>query len=93
LGAFQVNGWYALAAGTTLVLGAAYTLWMVKRIIFGFSEKEEVVVLKDIQSRETAFLSLLVASVFLIGLWPAPLLDVMHVSVENLLHHVTVSKL
>ena len=93
LGSFQANGWYALAAGTTLVLGAAYTLWMVKRVIFGAAEKKEVVGLRDIEFRETFFLSLLAICVLVIGVWPSPLLEVMHVSVENLLQHTAISKL
>ena len=93
LGSFQVNGGYALAAGTTLVLGAAYTLWMVKRVVFGAVEKKEVADLRDIELRETFFLSLLALCVLVIGVWPFPLLEVMHVSVENLLQHTAVSKL
>ena len=93
LGSFQANGWYALAAGTTLVLGAAYTLWMVKRVVFGASEKKEVIDLKDIEFREIFFLSLLAICVIVIGVWPFPLLEVMHVSVENLLQHTAISKL
>jgi NADH-quinone oxidoreductase subunit M len=93
LGSFQVNGWYALAAGTTLVLGAAYTLWMVKRVVFGAAEKKEVIDLKDIEFREIFFLSLLAICVIVIGVWPFPLLEVMHVSVENLLQHTAISKL
>ena len=93
LGSFQANGWYALAAGTTLVLGAAYTLWMVKRVVFGAAEKKEVIDLKDIEFREIFFLSLLAICVLVIGVWPSPLLEVMHVSVENLLQHTAISKL
>ena len=93
LGSFQANGWYALAAGTTLVLGAAYTLWMVKRVVFGAATKKEVIELRDIELRETFFLSLLAICVLVIGVWPSPLLEVMHVSVENLLQHTAISKL
>ena len=93
LGSFQANGWYALAAGTTLVLGAAYTLWMVKRVVFGAATKKEVIGLQDIELREIFFLSLLAICVLVIGVWPSPLLEVMHVSVENLLQHTAISKL
>ena len=93
LGAFQVNAWYAFVAGTTLVLGAAYTLWMVKRVLFGVVKSQKVAELGDIQVRETFFLTLLAIFVLLIGLWPAPLLDVMHVSVENLLRQAMSTKL
>ena len=93
LATFQVNAWYALVAGTTLVLGAAYTLWMIKRVVFGVVKRHEVTELKDIQIRETLFLTFLAVFVLLIGLWPAPLLDVMHVSVEHLVQQATASKL
>ncbi len=93
LGAYQVNVWYALAAGTTLVLGAAYTLWMYKRVIFGAVASEGVARLEDASAREMLFLSLLALAVLALGLWPAPFLDVMHASVDRLLEQVAVSKL
>ncbi|OGI42679.1 MAG: NADH-quinone oxidoreductase subunit M [Candidatus Muproteobacteria bacterium RBG_16_64_11] len=93
LGAFQVNVWYALAAGTTLIFGAAYTLWMYKRVIFGAVRHDKVATLEDATGREILFLSLLAAAVLAMGVWPNPFLDVMHVSVENLLKLTAVSKL
>ena len=75
------------------MLGAAYTLWMIKRVIFGVVKRQEVTELKDIQIRESLFLTFLAVFVLLIGLWPAPLLDVMHVSVEHLVQQATASKL
>jgi NADH-quinone oxidoreductase subunit M len=93
LGAFQVNVWYALAAATTLVFGAAYTLWMYKRVIFGAVTSDKVGELTDVTSREVAFLSLLALAVLVMGLWPYPFLDVMHTSVEHLLQQTTVTKL
>jgi NADH-quinone oxidoreductase subunit M len=93
LGAFQVNVWYALAAATTLVFGAAYTLWMYKRVIFGAVTSDKVGELTDVSSREVVFLSLLALAVLVMGLWPYPFLDVMHASVEHLLQQVSVSKL
>ncbi len=93
LGAFQVNVWYALAAATTLVFGAAYTLWMYKRVIFGAVTSDKVGELTDVNSREVVFLSLLALAVLVMGLWPYPFLDVMHASVEHLLQQVSVSKL
>jgi len=93
LGAFQVNVWYALAAATTLVFGAAYTLWMYKRVIFGAVTSDKVGELTDVNSREVVFLSLLALAVLVMGLWPYPFLDVMHTSVEHLLQQVNVSKL
>jgi NADH-quinone oxidoreductase subunit M len=93
LGSFQVSPWYAFLAATTLVFGAAYTLWMYKRVIFGEVANEAVSALKDVSAREMLFLALLVLPVLLMGLWPYPFLDVMHASVENLLQQVAVSKL
>jgi NADH-quinone oxidoreductase subunit M len=93
LGSFQVSPWYAFLAATTLVFGAAYTLWMYKRVIFGEVANEAVSALKDVSAREVLFLALLVLPVLLMGLWPYPFLDVMHASVENLLQQVAVSKL
>jgi len=93
LSAFEVNVWYAVLAGTTLVLGAAYTLWMYKRVIFGAVANEQVANLKDVNGREMLFLTLLAIAVLVMGLWPYPFLDVMHASVDNLLKHVSLSKL
>ncbi|MBA2492687.1 MAG: NADH-quinone oxidoreductase subunit M [Gammaproteobacteria bacterium] len=93
LASFKAGFWYALLAATILVLGAAYTLWMVKRVVFGPVANEHVAALSDLNQREFLILGLLAAVVLLLGVWPAPLLDVMHSSVENLLRHVAVSKL
>ena len=93
LGSFQANFWIALAAGLTLILGAAYTLWMYKRVVFGEVANEGVAGLSDVNPREFIVLAALAAAVLLIGLWPAPLLEVMGPSVENLLDHVAKSKL
>ena len=93
LGAFQVSGWLAAAAALTLILGAAYTLWMVKRVMFGAVDKESVAGLLDLNRREIIFMSILAVFTLAVGLWPGPLLDVMRVTLENLLEHVAVSKL
>ena len=93
LGAFQVNVWYAALAATTLIFGAAYTLWMYKRVIFGKVANERVEALTDITARETAVLLALAVMVMVMGLWPKPFLDVMHASVDHLLQHVAISKL
>ena len=93
LGAIKVNFWYAFGAAITLILGAAYTLWMVKRVIFGEIANDHVRNLTDINSREMLFLSLLAAAVMIMGLYPKPFTDVMHVSVDALLRHVAVGKL
>ncbi len=93
LGAYQVNVWYAVLAATILVLGAAYTLWMYKRVIFGAVIKDSVAALEDATPREMLFLGLLAIPVLVMGLWPFPFLEVMHVSVDHLLEQVATSKL
>ena len=93
LSSFKANFWYAFLAATTLVLGAAYTLWMVKRVIFGKVVNEAVSTMQDLSRREFFFLALLAITVLLFGIWPAPLLQVMDVSVANLLQHIMQSKL
>ncbi|MBP48635.1 MAG: NADH-quinone oxidoreductase subunit M [Acidiferrobacteraceae bacterium] len=92
LGTYAVNGWIAAIAATTLVLGAAYTLWMVKRVVFGPVANDQVAALSDINPRETWMLALLGAAVLLVGLWPFPLLELMHASVDQLLEQARVIK-
>jgi NADH-quinone oxidoreductase subunit M len=93
IASFKASFWYALLAGTTLVLGAAYTLWLVKRVIFGPVANEQVASLTDLDSREFLGLGALAIGVLMLGLWPAPLLDVMRASVAQLVEQVMVSKL
>ena len=93
LAAFKANFWIAFLAATTLIVGAAYTLWLVKRVIYGEIGNDNVAKLKDVNGREFLFLFLLAVAVLLLGVWPAPLTDVMHVTVENLVQHVSQSKL
>ncbi len=93
LSSFKASFWIAFLAATTLILGAAYTLWLVKRVIFGDIGNSHVAELEDINTRELIMLSLLAAAVLLLGIWPDPLTSVMHASVDNLLQHVIVSKL
>ena len=93
LGAVQFNFWTAVVAATTLVLGAAYTLWMYKRVIFGQVANERVAALDDIDRREFAFLAVLALCVLAMGLYPYPLTEVMHASVEQLLAQVGVGKI
>jgi len=93
LSSFKANFWYAFLAATTLIIGAAYTLWMVKRVIFGKVVNEAVTTMQDINKREFFFLAVLAFAVLLFGVWPAPLVEVMGATVENLLQHVMQSKL
>ena len=92
LSSFKANFWYAFLAALTLILGAAYTLWMVKRVIFGAVANDKVAALQDIGRREFLILAILAVAVLTLGIWPAPLLEVMDASVENLLLHMTQSK-
>jgi NADH-quinone oxidoreductase subunit M len=93
LAAFKANFWYAFLAATTLVLGAAYTLWLVKRVIFGEIANDKVAALKDLNGREFLVLGVLAAAVLVVGLWPAPLLDAMRVTTQHLAQQLLVSKI
>ncbi len=93
LATFKANFWYAFLAASTLILGAAYTLWMVKRVVFGDVANENVAALTDINRREKYMLGLLAAMVLFFGLWPQPMVNMMHATIENLVQHVTTSKL
>lgn len=93
LAAFKANFWIAFLAATTLIFGAAYTLWMVKRVLFGEVANDAVAALKDINKREFFVLAVLAVAVLALGLWPAPLLDVMHATVDHLIEQVMHSKL
>jgi NADH-quinone oxidoreductase subunit M len=93
IASFHANFWYAFLAATTLILGAAYTLWMVKRVFYGEVANENVRKLTDLNQREFFIMATLAVAVLVLGLWPAPLIDVMEASIQNLLHHVAISKL
>ncbi|SES92758.1 NADH dehydrogenase subunit M [Nitrosomonas marina] len=93
MGAVKVNFWYAFLAATTLIFGAAYTLWMYKRVIFGAVASPAVEGLRDLSKREFALLAILAIAVLWLGVYPFPLTDVMHVTVDNLLDHISNSKL
>jgi NADH-quinone oxidoreductase subunit M len=93
MGAMQVNFWFAFAAAITLIFGAAYTLWMYKRVIFGAVANTHVGELQDINAREFLVLGVLAVLVLVMGVWPQPFADVLHVSVNELLAHVSFSKL
>ena len=93
IASFKANFWYAFLAATTLVLGAAYTLWMVKRVLYGEVANSNVAGLVDLNRREFIVLAVLAFSVLLVGLWPAPLVDMMNTSVGILIEQVGQSKL
>jgi NADH-quinone oxidoreductase subunit M len=93
LATFHADFWLAALAALTLILGAAYTLWMVKRVVFGPVANENVGALRDIGPREFVVLGLLAVAVLALGLWPAPLVEVMHPAVDKLIAQVAQSKL
>jgi len=92
LSAFQANFWFAFLAALTLILGAAYSLWLAKRVIFGEVTNHEVQNLQDINIREALVLGVLAVAVLFFGLWPQPLVDMMQASVDHLLQHIIQSK-
>jgi NADH-quinone oxidoreductase subunit M len=92
LASFQASFWIAFLAATTLIVGAAYSLWMVKRVIFGHITNDSVASLRDVNSREFFILAVLAIMVLLLGVWPGPLIEVMSASVGQVLEYVSVSK-
>ena len=92
MGAMKADFWIAFAATTTLVFGAAYTLWMYKRVIFGAVANDHVASLKDLNSREFLVLGALAIAVLFMGVYPLPFTEVMHSSVNQLLRHVALPK-
>jgi NADH-quinone oxidoreductase subunit M len=93
LAAFKASVWFAFLAATTLVLGAAYTLWLVKRVIFGPVANAHVAALRDLDGREFLVLGVLAVGVLLVGVWPAPLLDAMRETTQHLAQQLLVSKI
>jgi NADH-quinone oxidoreductase subunit M len=92
LGAVKFNFWIGLLAATALIFGAAYSLWLVKRVVFGEVGNSHVAELSDLNMREFFMLGLLAVAVIAMGLYPAPFTDAMQTSVADLLKHVAVSK-
>jgi NADH-quinone oxidoreductase subunit M len=93
LGTFHADPWLAFLAATTLIMGAAYTLWMIKRVVFGEVANAHVAELTDVVPREFWMLMVLAIAVLAVGVWPAPLVDVMDATLGQLLNHVGQSKL
>jgi NADH-quinone oxidoreductase subunit M len=93
MGAMKANIWLAFAAATTLIFGAAYTLWMYKRVIFGAVANDHVAALTDLNGREVLVLGLLAVAVLWMGIYPLPFTEVMHTSVNELLRHVAIPKI
>jgi NADH-quinone oxidoreductase subunit M len=93
LASYQASFWYAFLAASTLILGAAYTLWMIKRVVFGDIANDNVKDLRDMNRREGLVLVILAVSVLALGLYPAPLVEMMEPSIDNFISHVIQSKL
>jgi NADH-quinone oxidoreductase subunit M len=93
IASFKANFWYAFVAALTLILGAAYTLWLVKRVVWGDVGNDGVASLKDVTAREFAVLAVLAVAVLALGLWPAPLLDVMRPTLGQLVDQLMATKL
>jgi len=93
LGAVKFNFWIGMLAATALILGAAYSLWLAKRVIFGAITNHHVAEMTDLNKREFLMLGLLAIAVLAMGLYPAPFTDAMQTSVTDLLKHVSISKL
>ena len=93
LASYKANFWIAFLGATTLIVGAAYTLWLVKRVIFGAVTNDNVAALHDINKRETFILATLAFFVLLLGLWPEPLIHVMNDSLVHVIEQATISKL
>ncbi|HVO45158.1 MAG TPA: NADH-quinone oxidoreductase subunit M [Steroidobacteraceae bacterium] len=93
LASFKASFWYSLLAATTLILGAGYTLWLVKRVVFGPVANAKVAALTDLNGREFAVLAALAIAVLLIGAWPAPLLKIMQPTIHHLVDQAVASKI
>ncbi|MFC3338237.1 NADH-quinone oxidoreductase subunit M [Paracandidimonas soli] len=93
MGAVEYNFWIGLLTATALILGASYSLWMLKRVAFGDVTNDNVRAMKDVNSREFLILGVMAVLVLFMGIYPKPFTDVMHVSVQALLQHVSISKL
>jgi NADH-quinone oxidoreductase subunit M len=93
LASFKASVWFAFLAGTTLVLGAAYTLWLIKRVIYGAVANDHVAHLQDLDRREFMILGVLAVAVVGVGVWPAPLLEIMSATTQHLAQQLLVSKM
>ena len=93
IASFRASFWYAFLAAVTLVLGAAYTLWLVKRVVFGPVANAKVAALTDLNGREFIVLGALAIAVLLVGVWPAPLLKVMQPTIQHLVSQAIATKL
>jgi NADH-quinone oxidoreductase subunit M len=93
LASFKGSFWYAFFAAVTLILGAAYSLWLVKRVVFGPIGNSNVEKLEDVDGREFLVLGVLAAAVFIFGIWPEPIINLMGASVHHLVDQAVATKL
>ena len=93
LASFKASFWFALMAATIMILGAAYNLWLVKRVIFGPVANDHVAHMKDLNGREFLVLGMIAFSVLLLGVFPAPMLRMMEASMQHLLQQILMSKI
>jgi NADH-quinone oxidoreductase subunit M len=93
IASFRASFWYAALAAVTLILGACYTLWLVKRVVFGAVASPKVAALEDLNAREFIVLGALALAVLLVGVWPAPLLKVMQPTIHHLVTQAIATKL
>src|SRR5262249_12691838 len=93
LASFKASFWYSLLAATTLIWGASYSLWLVKRVVFGAVGNAKVAAFKDVNGREFAVLAALAVAVLLVGLGPAPLLKIKHPTIHPRVDQAVASKL
>ena len=92
IAAFKASFWYSFLAAVTLVLGATYTLWLVKRVVFGPIGNDRVAALQDLNGREFLVLATLAIAVLLVGIWPAPLLKIMQPTIHHLVDQAIAHK-
>jgi NADH-quinone oxidoreductase subunit M len=93
IASFKANAWYAFFAAMTLVLSAAFMLWLVKRVVYGEVANKQVAEMTDLNHREFTVLGVLAVAVLLLGLWPQPLVEMMAATVEQLVEQLGHSKL
>jgi NADH-quinone oxidoreductase subunit M len=91
--AFKASFWYSFLAAVTLILGATYTLWLVKRVVYGPIGNDRVAALQDLNGREFVVLAALAIAVLLVGIWPAPLLKIMQPTIHHLVDQAIATKI
>jgi NADH-quinone oxidoreductase subunit M len=93
IAAFKASFWYSFLAALTLILGASYTLWLIKRVVYGPVGNDRVAALQDLNGREFLVLATLALAVLLVGIWPAPLLKIMQPSIHHLVDQAIAHKI